>query len=248
MTFLRPRRPQEDPTDQASESWMEAETDPRQPTPDPASEQWLMDAETDPRQPTPRRGLVESPRPEPAKPTRAACPHCGQAMPDTGDLLRASVQLLGDAGVVSQVVPYFYTVVYAHRQDLIRLFPEDMTGQYDMILTMIITVVRNYGIDTDALLQQLAKAGRAHRALDDPHKSRPVPDGQQRGIYYTTPRDYADIGRALLATIGHFAGEHWTTALQSAWAEAYRVMAKEMLGAELDAYLTDPGDGRRRRT
>lgn len=190
-----------------------------EPTPEPDP---INNPATDPR--------MEAPRPvDPSE----LCGYCGQRIPDDAAVLRATLDLVTTTGVAAQVVPHFYGILFEIRPETRALFPADMTGQHEKVLSAIAALCTHYGDDEtnsddpELLERQLITMGRAHVRFN------------------LDVRDYADVGTALLRTLAHFAGPHWTPAVEAAWRRAYKYMAGVMLEGE-SRPNRGAGRGRRR--
>nr|BFF25346.1 hypothetical protein GCM10025732_33110 [Glycomyces mayteni] len=88
----------------------------------------------------------------------------------------------------------------------------NMAAQRDKLVNALGAVVSN--VDTiDAVVPTLQALGRDHRKF-----------GALRG-------HYPAVGEALLATLEHFSGAHWTPAIAADWAAAYELVAATMADA-----------------
>ncbi|GAB3645981.1 globin domain-containing protein [Glycomyces tarimensis] len=111
-----------------------------------------------------------------------------------------------------QVPLYFYSTLFLSHPEVRDMFPMNMANQRDKLVTALGTVVSN--VDTiDQVVPALQQLGRDHRK-------------------FGALRDhYPAVGEALLATLEHFSGPHWTPAIASDWAAAYELVAATMADA-----------------
>lgn len=127
------------------------------------------------------------------------------SIPDTstwGDqaLLEASLGVV--APMAEHIVPHFYARLFGAHPYLRRMFPDSMTEQNERLLNALLALVQGVD-DPDHLVRQLQQLGRDHRKFG------------VREVHY------AAVGKALIATLIHFAGPAWTDAIQQAWLDRY---------------------------
>ena len=103
----------------------------------------------------------------------------------------------------------FYGRLFELDTSLRPLFKGDMTEQGRKLMTMINTVVMSLD-RLDPLLGAVEDLGRRHVG------------------YGVTEAHYDTVGSALIWTLGKGLGEHFTPAVQAAWAEAYDTLASAM--------------------
>lgn len=136
------------------------------------------------------------------------------------DRLKKNWSLVAAHG--EQVPLYFYSTLFLTHPETRDLFPMNMAAQRDKLVTALGAVVSN--VDTiDAVVPTLQALGRDHRKF-----------GALRG-------HYPAVGAALLATLEHFSGPHWTPAIAADWAAAYELVAATMAdAADAAAHYTPP--------
>ncbi|MEU6249421.1 globin domain-containing protein [Glycomyces sp. NPDC047010] len=126
------------------------------------------------------------------------------------DRLKKNWSLVAARG--DQVPLYFYSTLFLSYPETRDLFPMNMAAQRDKLVNALGAVVSN--VDTiDAVVPTLQALGRDHRKF-----------GALRG-------HYPAVGEALLATLEHFSGAHWTPAIAADWAAAYELVAATMADA-----------------
>jgi hemoglobin-like flavoprotein len=125
-------------------------------------------------------------------------------------LLAESLELI--APVADQVVASFYDELFAEYPEVRPMFPAEMAGQREKLLTAIVELVTNYE-RPEALLPALAALGRKH-------------DGFGVRIDH-----YSAVGLTLLSTLRRFAADAWTPAYEGAWLRAYTFAAGVMMQA-----------------
>jgi hemoglobin-like flavoprotein len=129
-------------------------------------------------------------------------------------LLEASLGVV--APQAAYIVPHFYGRLFSDHPYLRRMFPSNMTDQNERLLNALLALVQGVD-DPDHLVRQLIQLGRDHRKFG------------VREIHY------AAVGKALIATLVHFAGAAWTDAIQQAWLDRYTFAVNVMTAsAEAD--------------
>lgn len=162
-------------------------------------------------------------------PARDTCPHCrgtGKTL-TTNDLLRESIELVGDGG--DSVVREFYRRLLETAPSLAPLFPADLLaadttkGQRDKLLQALVALANLYDPgrpeQMEVLDTHLAAFGRSHAAFARP-------DGSVCGA---TLDEYAAVKTVLFGTLHDFAGDAWRGEYDGAWSEAYDYAAGAML-------------------
>lgn len=131
-------------------------------------------------------------------------------MSATARLVRESWAVV--APCQNEVTQLFYGIVFSLSPEIRELFPIHLRVVRDRMMHAIVRLVQMVDRPDEALpvLEQL---GRDHRKF-----------GVIAGQYET-------IGTALLAAVKRYAGDAWTVEVERAWAEAYTIMARAMLGA-----------------
>ncbi|GAA1689474.1 FAD-binding oxidoreductase [Glycomyces endophyticus] len=115
-----------------------------------------------------------------------------------------------------QVPLYFYSVLFLTHPETRDMFPMNMAAQRDKLVTALGAVVSN--VDTiEHVVPALQDLGRDHRKF-----------GALRG-------HYPAVGEALVATLEHFSGPHWTPAIAADWTAAYGLVAATMADAADEA-------------
>ncbi|MFJ8579712.1 globin domain-containing protein [Micromonospora sp. NPDC093277] len=111
-----------------------------------------------------------------------------------------------------QVPLYFYSMLFLAHPETRQMFPTNMAGQRDRLVTALGHVVSNVD-QVDGLVGFLQDLGADHRkfAVRDEH--------------------YPAVGEALVATLRHFLGEAWTDELAQDWTAAYGLVSQVMIDA-----------------
>lgn len=109
-----------------------------------------------------------------------------------------------------EIAQFFYGMLFTLNPPARELFPINMQVQRHRLMRAIVHLVQM--IDRpDELAPFLRQLGRDHRKF---------------GVVTT---QYEAVGTALLASIKRHSGPAWTPAVERAWAEAYTIMARQML-------------------
>jgi len=111
-----------------------------------------------------------------------------------------------------EVPLYFYSHLFLSHPDLRQMFPIQMTGQRDKLVTALGQIVSNVD-QLDDVVPFIQQLGRDHRRFS------------------VATDHYSAVGASLLATLRKFLGEAWTSELAESWAEAYGLVAKVMVAA-----------------
>jgi NAD(P)H-flavin reductase/hemoglobin-like flavoprotein len=119
----------------------------------------------------------------------------------------ASVAAAGD-----DVPLYFYSHLFLSHPEVRPMFPIQMSGQRDKLVTALGAVVSNVD-EIDSVVPLLEQLGRDHRRFS------------------VVTEHYSAVGASLLATLKKFLGPSWTPDLAATWAEAYGLVAKVMVAA-----------------
>jgi hemoglobin-like flavoprotein len=167
---------------------------------------------------------------------RVACEHCegtGYVTRSTNDLLRESLELIGDGG--DMLVKEFYTRLLYAAPDLAALFPADLltaatsdpnsggAKQRDRLLGALIALANSYNLDDPAGMDRL---DTALGAFGRSHASFARPDGTVQGA---TLEEYAAVKATLFGTLIATAGPAWKPSFTMAWSEAYDYAAAAMM-------------------
>ncbi len=119
----------------------------------------------------------------------------------------ANVAAAGD-----DVPLYFYSHLFLKHPEVRSMFPIQMSGQRDKLVTALGAVVSNVD-EIDRIVPLLEQLGRDHRRFS------------------VVTEHYEAVGASLLATVKRFLGPSWTPDLAATWAEAYGLVAKIMVAA-----------------
>jgi methyl-accepting chemotaxis protein len=128
--------------------------------------------------------------------------------PESERLVRETwkdIEPVGDGMVAA-----FYTRLFESNPQAHELFAStDMQEQRRKFRVMLAEIVR--AIDNpELLISEVSASGRRHVG------------------YGVQPRDYDDVGAALVWAIGHALGDRFTPEVQAAWREAYALLAAVM--------------------
>ena len=159
---------------------------------------------------------------------RPDCPHCrgtGKVL-TTNDLLRASLELLGDdPGVHNEFTAEFYGRLFDAAPYLAKLFPPDLRhagsdpdgrgkAQRDKLLSALIALGTSYEPENpeamEVLNRHLATFGRSHAAFDFPDGVRPP-----------SLDEYRLVKVVLFNLLHDVAGDRWIPEFDAVWSEAY---------------------------
>jgi NAD(P)H-flavin reductase/hemoglobin-like flavoprotein len=133
--------------------------------------------------------------------------------------LKDSWAVVGAAG--DQVPLFFYSTLFLMHPETRNMFPVGMANQRDKLVGALGHVVSN--VDrVDELVPFLQQLGTDHRK------------------FAVTADHYPAVGKALLATLGHFLGAQWTPELAAEWEGAFGLVAKVMNDAAEEAAQHSP--------
>jgi NAD(P)H-flavin reductase/hemoglobin-like flavoprotein len=107
---------------------------------------------------------------------------------------------------------YFYSHLFLSHPEVRSMFPIQMSGQRDKLVTALGAVVSNVD-EIDNVVPLLEQLGRDHRRFS------------------VVTEHYSAVGASLLATLKKFLGHAWTPDLADTWAQAYGLVAKVMVAA-----------------
>lgn len=107
---------------------------------------------------------------------------------------------------------HFYATLFSRAPETRDLFPVNMEVQRSRLLRALVHVVQMVD-QPDDLVPFLEQLGRDHRKF---------------GVL---ARHYDAVGAALLSAIGEFAGDAWTPEVETAWTDAYGIVAGAMRAA-----------------
>lgn len=152
-------------------------------------------------------------------------------MPFDPALVRASFALVEQRK--QQAAAYFYGRLFAENPQLRSLFPAIMDVQRDRLFGALARVIELVDRPGQAVAY-VTQLGRDHRKF---------------GV---APEHYTALGRALLATVRHFAAARWDSATEAAWVAGYTEVANIMIEAaaadEAPPWWTGEVVGHSRRT
>ncbi|GIJ29919.1 oxidoreductase [Micromonospora qiuiae] len=120
-----------------------------------------------------------------------------------------------------QVALYFYSTLFLAYPEVRQMFPTNMAGQRDRLVTALGHIVSNVD-QMDRLVGFLRDLGADHRK------------------FAVRAEHYPAVGEALLATLRHFLGDQWTDDLAQDWTAAYGLVAKVMTEAAQEAEAVHP--------
>ena len=114
--------------------------------------------------------------------------------------------------VSGEAAAYFYGRLFAENPQLRAMFPATMDRQRERLFSALARIA--WSMDSPEALQgYLSQLGRDHRKF---------------GV---ASEHYAQFGRALVATLGRFAGEAWTAEAERAWTAVFDQVAQTMIDA-----------------
>ncbi|GAB3138176.1 FAD-binding oxidoreductase [Micromonospora sonneratiae] len=111
-----------------------------------------------------------------------------------------------------QVPHYFYSTLFIAHPDTRQMFPTNMAGQRDRLVTALGHIVSHVD-QLDRVVGFLQTLGADHRK------------------FAVRAEHYPAVGEALLATLQHFLADEWTDELAQDWAAAYGLVAQVMTDA-----------------
>ncbi|WP_200214426.1 globin domain-containing protein [Micromonospora coerulea] len=120
-----------------------------------------------------------------------------------------------------QVPLYFYSTLFLAYPETRQMFPTNMAGQRDRLVTALGHIVSHVD-EVDQLVGFLQDLGADHRK------------------FAVRAEHYPAVGEALLATLRHFLGEAWTDELAQDWAAAYGLVSQVMMDAAQAAEAVNP--------
>jgi NAD(P)H-flavin reductase/hemoglobin-like flavoprotein len=120
-----------------------------------------------------------------------------------------------------QVPLYFYSTLFLTHPETRQMFPTNMAGQRDRLVTALAHIVTNVD-QVDRLVGFLRDLGADHRK------------------FAVRPEHYPAVGEALLATLAHFLGDQWSEELAQDWAAAYGLVSQVMIEAAQAAEAVNP--------
>lgn len=128
----------------------------------------------------------------------------------TVETIRSSFALVEPQ--IEDVGRHFYGTLFSRAPETRDLFPVNMEVQRSRLLRALVHVVQMVD-EPDELLPFLQQLGRDHRKF---------------GVL---SEHYDAVGNALLSAVAHHAGAGWTPEVQTAWHDAYAMVAAAMRDA-----------------
>jgi NAD(P)H-flavin reductase/hemoglobin-like flavoprotein len=125
------------------------------------------------------------------------------------------------AGYGDEVPFYFYSTLFLAHPETRQMFPTNMAGQRDRLVTALGHIVSNVD-QVDQLVGFLQGLGADHRK------------------FAVRAEHYPAVGEALVATLRHFLGDQWTEDLANDWTAAYGLIAQVMTDAAKEAENVSP--------
>ncbi|MEU8263947.1 globin domain-containing protein [Micromonospora sp. NPDC048999] len=120
-----------------------------------------------------------------------------------------------------QVPLYFYSTLFLAYPETRQMFPTNMAGQRDRLVTALGHIVSHVD-QVDGLVGFLQDLGADHRK------------------FAVRAEHYPAVGEALVATLRHFLGEAWTDELAQDWTAAYGLVSQVMIDAAQAAETKAP--------
>lgn len=118
-----------------------------------------------------------------------------------------------DAAVVGDL---FYSKLFADHPSLKKMFPKDMSQQYNKLIDMITIIVIRLD-QLDLLTGDIAAMAQRHTG------------------YGVKPAHYTAVGESLLWTLEKGLGKDWTPDVKDAWVTCYTLLASTMIAASVEA-------------
>lgn len=106
----------------------------------------------------------------------------------------------------------FYSKLFAEHPYLRKMFPKDMSQQYNKLIDTITVIVIRLD-HLDLLTGEIAAMAHRHTG------------------YGVKPEHYKLVGNALLWTLEKGLGKDWTPDVKAAWAECYAILSSTMISA-----------------
>ncbi|MEU3457616.1 globin domain-containing protein [Micromonospora sp. NPDC006766] len=120
-----------------------------------------------------------------------------------------------------QVPLYFYSTLFLANPETRQMFPTNMAGQRDRLVTALGHIVSHVD-QVDSLVGFLQDLGADHRK------------------FAVRAEHYPAVGGALVATLRHFLGAAWTDELAQDWTAAYGLVSQVMIDAAQAAETKAP--------
>ena len=110
------------------------------------------------------------------------------------------------------IADVFYSRLFYEHPELRKLFPKDMTGQYDKLIGTLNVLVGRLD-KFDELTADIADLALRHKD------------------YGTKPAHYVYVGQALMWTLENGLGTDWNEEVAEAWATCYTLLSNTMIDA-----------------
>jgi hemoglobin-like flavoprotein len=108
------------------------------------------------------------------------------------------------------IADLFYTKLFNENPGLRKLFPKDMTAQYEKLTNMLTSIITS--------LEHLDEMKTEIQEMAVRHES-----------YHVKPEHYHLVGAALLWTLEKGLGYDWNGEVKEAWESCYTALAQMML-------------------
>lgn len=106
----------------------------------------------------------------------------------------------------------FYSKLFAENPSLKKMFPKDMTQQYNKLIDMITVIVIRLD-HLELLTEDITAMAQRHKG------------------YGVKPEHYQLVGGALLWTLEKGLGKDWTPQVKDAWVTCYNLLSSIMITA-----------------
>ena len=110
----------------------------------------------------------------------------------------------------------FYSKLFIENPSLRKMFPKEMTLQYQKLIDMLSTIVGRLD-NLEDLAGDIAAMARRHVA------------------YGVKPGQYKKVGEALLWTLEQGLGNDWNEEVKEAWIKCYTTLSDAMIAASSEA-------------
>jgi hemoglobin-like flavoprotein len=128
-------------------------------------------------------------------------------------LIKRSWRILRDINPVI-VGDTFYSKLFADNPSLRKMFPKEMTLQYQKLMDMLSTIVARLD-HFEKLTDDIVAMGKRHRG------------------YGVKPEQYKYVGEALIWTLEKGLGADFTPEVKNAWIKCYSHLSAMMIGASV---------------
>jgi len=104
----------------------------------------------------------------------------------------------------------FYSKLFSYNPSLRKMFPSNMSHQYQKLMDMINTIIARLD-KLDDLTNEISAMAQRHVR------------------YGVRPAHYKLVGNALLWTLKQGLGNDWTTEVANAWTKCYALLSEAMI-------------------